>query len=115
MSETAVKELSPKLDGVLKTVEGLTDDRFKGRDFGVRQFLEFIIPPFVGQSPFVLPNEQKNAFCEPVRHFNEVHNAAQRLIATAEIIDFAGQIALDRSRDARVEKLRRFRGVKITV
>ncbi len=67
MSETAVKEISPKLDGVLKTIEGLTvlelADLVKAMEdkFGIQAAAPMMAPaaPPVGGAA---PAEEKTSF-----------------------------------------------------
>src|SRR5438477_106749 len=72
MSETAVKELSPKLDGVLKTVEGLTvlelAELVKAMEdkFGIQAAAPMMAGAFVGApgagGGAAAPVEEKTSF-----------------------------------------------------
>ena len=71
MSETAVKELSPKLDGVLKTVEGLTvlelAELVKAMEnkFGIQAAVPMMAGAFAGAPgapAAAAPSEEKTSF-----------------------------------------------------
>ncbi|MBI3315327.1 MAG: 50S ribosomal protein L7/L12 [Candidatus Omnitrophica bacterium] len=67
MSETAVKEISPKLDGVLKTIEGLTvlelADLVKAMEdkFGI-QAAAPMMAPAAPPAGVAAPGEEKTSF-----------------------------------------------------
>ena len=68
MSETAVKEISPKLDGVLKTIEGLTvlelADLVKAMEdkFGIQAAAPMMAPAAGGAAAAAAPAEEKTSF-----------------------------------------------------
>ena len=69
MSETAVKELSPKLDGVLKTIEGLTVLELAGLvkamedKFGIQAAAPMAMAPAgAGAAAAAAPAEEKTSF-----------------------------------------------------
>src|SRR6266576_1178764 len=93
----------------------LAHNCFKRCDLGVRQFFEFAHPPPLGQLPFVLPYEHQKIFGQPVRHFYRIHDAPQRLVMPAKIVNFARQILLNCPLYASIEKLCCLRGVKIPI
>jgi hypothetical protein len=74
-----------------------------------RSFLYSSVRRFFGQGSLILADEHHQIFGDPVRHFDRVHDAMDRLVVPAQIIDFAGQIVLDSAGDARIEKFDRLR------
>ena len=52
-------------------------------------------PPF-WQCASILANEHDEVLYHPIRHFNEIRNASQVLIVSAQIIDLPGKIDLSR-------------------
>ncbi len=77
------------------------------------QFLELALTALLGQSSIVLSDEHHQVFSNPVRHFDRIHDAADRFVVTAQIVDLARQILLNGASDARIQKLRLPRAIEI--
>lgn len=103
------------LSHILKTLERLPHHGFQHPDFLVGQLLELTRSPPFRQSSLVLPYEHKQIFRHAVRHLDRLHDAPQRFIMTAQIVNLVRQVLFNRPQDACVKKLRRFRTVKIPV
>jgi hypothetical protein len=69
------------------------------------------LPVFAGASVLrqrspVLADDHHQIFGEPIGHLNRIHDTADRGVMPSQIVDFVGEIVLDRARHASIEKLR---------
>ena len=101
--------------GFFEAAKDIVHDLLDQADFLIAQLLELALTALLGQSAVVLPDEHDQVLSEPVRHFDRIHDAADGFVVTAQVVDLARQIVLDRAPDARIQELRLRRAVEITV
>ena len=89
----------------LSSRESFADDALDQSDLFLPQFFELACPPPLGERAVVPSDIHYQIVGKPVRHLDDIHDAPDRLVMLAQILDLAGQVFFHRAPDTRIQEL----------